>query len=186
MRFQLEDSVLFKPVPPDKIILHIFLAPLSEKFAGVGLERVDAGKSFRRGVVPFHQLGRVVRAPRCLPACDQPFGMGIAEVRLLRLQFGQEARGGVGLAQVTAQDGVDESRLGVETALPGQLDGFVYGGVVGDAVEPEDLVEAEPQEVLEQGLLRACVRLAGDQPIEGGLPADDAIGQLLAEVAVGG
>ena len=42
------------------------------------------------------------------------------------------------------------------------------------------------KEVLQRGLLRPGVGLAGDQPIQGGLPADDAVGQFLAEVAVGG
>ena len=57
--------------------------------------------------------------------------------------------------------------------------------MVGDAVEPKDLVKAQPQEVLQHGLLRTRVGLAGDQPVEGGLPADDAIGQLLAQMAIG-
>jgi len=33
--------------------------------------------------------------------------MGVAEVRLRRFQLGQQAPGGVGLAQITAQDGID-------------------------------------------------------------------------------
>ena len=36
------------------------------------------------------------------------------------------------------------------------------------------------------GFCARAVGLAGDQPIQGRLPADDAIGQLLAQVAVGG
>jgi len=111
--------------------------------------------------------------------------MGIAQVRLRGFQLGQQAPGGVELAQVAAQDSVNEPRLQVEAALPGQLDGFVNGGVVGDAIEPKDLVKAEPQEVLQDWLLGARVGFAGDQPIKGGLPADDAIGQLLTQVAVG-
>ena len=37
--------------------------------------------------------------------------MRIAEVRLLCFQLGQQALGGIELAQIAAQDGVDESSL---------------------------------------------------------------------------
>ena len=164
MRFQLEDQVLFEPIPADEVIFHTFVAPLGQEFAGVGLQGVDAGEGLRRRVVPFHQLRRAVGAPAFLPAGHQPFRMGIAKVRLLCLQLGQQAPGGVELAQVAAQDGIDESRLGVKAALPGQLDGFVDGGMVGDAIEPEDLVKAEPQQVLQRwasaGARPSCGRSA--------------------------
>ena len=107
-------------------------------------------------------------------------------MRLPRLEFGQQAPGGVGLAQVAAQDGIDESRLGGEAALPGQLDGFVDGGMVGDAFEPENLVKAQPQEILQRGLLYPRFGLAVDEPIQGRLPADDAVGELLAQVTIDG
>ena len=75
---------------------------------------------------------------------------------------------------------------GPKPLLLGQFDGFVHGGVVGDAVEPENLVKAEAQQVLQRRLLRAAGGLAGDQPIQRRLPADDAIDQFLAQAAVGG
>jgi hypothetical protein len=92
----------------------------------------------------------------------------------------------VGFAQVTAQDGVDEARLGAVTAAFGLLDGFVDGGVIRDAIQPENLVEPEPQQVLQAGLLFAPGRLAVNQPVERGLPAHDAKNEFLREAAIGG
>ena len=57
--------------------------------------------------------------------------------------------------------------------------------MVWDSVEPEDLVEAEPQEILHQRLLRAFVGFACKKPIERGLPADNAINKFLAKAAIG-
>ena len=151
------------------------------KFQGI-----DAGEGFGWGVVPLHELRGFFGAPTFLPADDEPFGMGIAEVRLSRFEVGEEGFGGVEFAQVAAQDGIDEAGLRAESVLPGLLDGFVDGGVVGDAVEPENLVEAETQEILQSGFLGAAGSLAGDEPIERGLPADDAVNEFLAEAAISG
>src|ERR1017187_637085 len=92
--------------------------------------------------------------------------MGIADVRLRSFQLLNQAPGDVELAQVATQDGIDESRLGLEAALPGQLNSLVNGGMSGDAIEPKDLVKPETQEVMEHWFLGACVGLAGYQPIE--------------------
>ena len=75
---------------------------------------------------------------------------------------------------------------GLKADLPGQFDRFVDGGMLGDAIEPEDLVKAQPQQVAQQRLLCARRRLARDQPVQRRLPADDAVGQLLAQVAIRG
>ena len=71
--------------------------------------------------------------------------MRVTEVRLRGFEIRKRGFGGVEFAQVTAQDGVDESRLRTEAGLFGLLDGFVNGGVIGNAVEPENLVKAEAQ-----------------------------------------
>ncbi len=57
--------------------------------------------------------------------------------------------------------------------------------MIGNPFEPKDLVEPEAQEILQRWFLLAARRLAVDQPIECGLPAHDAIDQLLAETPVG-
>jgi hypothetical protein len=107
-------------------------------------------------------------------------------VRLGGFELGQRLLRGFGLAQIPAQDRVHETGLRPETAALCQLDGFVDGGVVGDTVEPEDLVEPQAQQVLEHQLLRAAAGSTRDQPVQGGLPADDTIDQFLAKAAVGG
>jgi hypothetical protein len=58
--------------------------------------------------------------------------------------------------------------------------------MVGHAVEPEDLVEPEAKEALDAGLLGAAGGASVNQPVEGGLPADDPAGQLAGESAIGG
>src|SRR5674476_326579 len=92
----------------------------------------------------------------------------------------------VRLAQVAAQDGVDEAGLRVEAGVLGEFDGFVHGGVAGNAVEPEDLIEAEAQEILQGKLLAAPAGLARDEPVERGLPADGAADEFVAEAAIHG
>ena len=68
----------------------------------------------------------------------------------------------------------------------GKLDGLVDGGVVGDAVVPENLIEAQPLDILQQWFLWAVLGFARDEPVQSGLPAHEAIDQFLAEPAVGG
>src|SRR6266568_194558 len=57
--------------------------------------------------------------------------------------------------------------------------------MIWDAIEPKNLVKAQPEEVLQQRFLRATFGLAGDKPIQRHLPADNAIDKLLAQMAVG-
>ena len=93
----------------------------------------------------------------------------------------------VGFAQIGAEDGVDESGLAMITGAFGLLDGLVNSGVRWDAVEPENLVEAEPQEVAQgRPQFARGIGLAGDEPVERGLPAHDAADELVAEAAIGG
>ena len=70
--------------------------------------------------------------------------------------------GGVELAQVSAEDGVDETGLGAEAAAFGLLDRFMDRSVIRDAVESEDLEQSQAQEALERGFLGAPIGLAGD------------------------
>ena len=93
----------------------------------------------------------------------------------------------VKFAQVAAQDGVDEAGLRNVAGALGLLDGFMDGGVRRDAVEPENLVEAESQQVDERRARLAAGRgLAGDKPVECGLPADNATDEFMAKPTVGG
>jgi len=186
MRAQLENQVFRQPIPADQAILHLLGAPLGKKPVRVGLQRVDPGKDPRRRVVPVHQLCRRLRPPTLPPARHQPFRMRIPKMRLPGFQLRQQAPGGLLLAQITAQDRIDEPGLGVQAAGPGQRDGLVDGRMGRDAFEPENLVKPQPQQGAQSGLELAGIRLARDQPIQRRLPADDTISQLLAKMTVGG
>src|ERR1041384_5407502 len=59
------------------------------------------------------------------------------------------------------------------------------GGVVGNALEPEELVEAEAEENLKAGPLGTPLGFARNQPVERGLPAHHAIDQFLQKSSVG-
>jgi hypothetical protein len=112
--------------------------------------------------------------------------MGEAEVWLGRFEVLEKFSRWFGFPEISAQNGIDESGLGAEAGLAGQLDRLVDRGVIGDAVEPEDLVKAELEQMLERTFLGAILRFAGNKPVEGLLPADDAVNQLLAEAPVRG
>ena len=68
----------------------------------------------------------------------------------------------------------------------GQLNRLMHGGMVGDAIEPENLVKPKPQQILQSRFLRPALRPPRHQPIQRRLPADHAINQLLAQMPVGG
>jgi hypothetical protein len=113
--------------------------------------------------------------------------VGVAEVGFGVFELVEEEAGSVAFAAVATEESVEEAGLGSEAGMAGEFDGFVDGGVVGDAVEPEELVETEAEEGAEGGLLVAAGGgFAGDEPVEGGLPADDAVDEFLAEAAVDG
>ena len=58
--------------------------------------------------------------------------------------------------------------------------------MVGDAAKPENLVEAESKNVLEQRFLDAALSFAFDEPIQGGLPAHHTIDEFLTKATIGG
>jgi hypothetical protein len=184
MRFQLEDKMLARPVAGLKIVFHIFRAPFFDELAGVGFKGVDARKSFWRRVVPLQKLRGFFVTEIFPPFFDEPFGLRPAERGPGNFQIGQEFFSLARFTQVAAQNGVHKTGLRAEAALLGEFHGFVDGGMVGNAVEPENLVEAEAQQVLEHVLLFASVGFSQDEPVECGLPADDAIDNFLAQPAI--
>jgi hypothetical protein len=58
------------------------------------------------------------------------------------------------------------------------------GGVGWDAVEPEDLVEAQAKQILNAGILLPVIGFLGNEPIKRGLVADNAVNQFLAKAPV--
>src|SRR5206468_8903016 len=77
-------------------------------------------------------------------------------------------------------------RLRAEAGMPGQLNSFMDGSMIGNALEPKDLVEPQSQQILQPWLLLAPPRLLFDQPVERSPPAHNAINQFLAEAPIGG
>jgi hypothetical protein len=68
--------------------------------------------------------------------------------------FEQRARGVV-LAQVAAQDGIHETGLGLQSFALGNLHRFIDRGMIGDAIQPKNLIQAKAQQDLEQGFWSA-------------------------------
>ncbi len=190
MGFEPEDGALANPIPVTKIeldvlVLDILLVPALEERAGGGLDHVQPCVGEWRRVVPFEQPRRVGRTPALMPAGDKPFGVRPAEVRLGLLERLQRAAGLILFTRITAKERVDEASLRLEAKSFDQLDRLVHSRVIGHAIEPEKLVEAETQEMLQFGLLYAAIGLAGDEPVERGLPAHDAAAEFLAQRAIG-
>ena len=99
-------------------------------------------------------------------------------------QFGEFLADDVGIAERGAKDGVNETGLVLVTQGLGGLDGRMNGGMGRDAVEEEYLVKPKSQENLDDGLLRALLRLPVNQPIQRALPADAAIDKFLTKPAI--
>jgi hypothetical protein len=75
--------------------------------------------------------------------------------------------------------------LRAEAAAFRNLDHLIHRRVIGDAREPENLIECEPQYDLQRGLLRSARCLPHDEPVERGLPAHNAIDKLLQQSTIG-
>ena len=78
------------------------------------------------------------------------------------LKFVQHAPGLLAFAEITAQDGVDETCLRTEAEHPGQFDGFVDGGMIGNACEPEQLIQSKAQQNLQPQFLGSARGFPGE------------------------
>jgi hypothetical protein len=65
-----------------------------------------------------------------------------------------------------------------------QLDGFIDRRMRRDAVQPENLVQAQAQQHLQPLLLGAPRRPPRHQPVQRRLPAHHAVGEFLAQAPV--
>ena len=181
---QLEDQIVSSPIKRARREEDGFFLEGGGKFFRRGLEAVDPDERGRRAVVPFQEQLQVCVAPACPPAVAKPLGMRPAERGIGAAEVEQFPLEGVAFAQAAAQDGIDESGLRAAAELPGQFHRFIHRRVIGDAVEPEDLVEAQAQQDQQRELLLPIVRPAADEPVERGLPADDAEDQFLRQTAI--
>src|SRR5581483_3136506 len=91
----------------------------------------------------------------------------------------------VKFAQIAAQNGIDKSGLRAEAGTFGGFNRFVDGGVRRNAVEPENLIKAESQKILQRGFLLAAICFFRNKKIERRLPANAAINNFVTEAAVG-
>ena len=96
------------------------------------------------------------------------------------LEFRKAVFRRVSLPQESAQNSVHETGLGPIARALGHLDGLVNGGMVGDAIKPENLIEPQAQQILQARFLRPALSFKGDEPVERGLPAHDAEDEFMA------
>ena len=89
------------------------------------------------------------------------------------------------LAGATPEQGIDEARLRFTAQILGQRDRLVDSGVVGNALQPEHLVEGQAEDDQDGLFLLAALGALVDQPVEGALPADDSSHQFLEQAAIG-
>ncbi len=124
----------------------VLQAPIGNQFRRCASEGVGAGEGGWWGIEPLKQFieGTPVQGPR--PAFHQPGWKRPAGGRVCLAQSGQRLTGGLAFPGVATQDGIDESTLGSEAELAGEGDGIVDDGVIGDAIQPEQLVEAEAEQ----------------------------------------
>jgi hypothetical protein len=186
MAAEAEDGVFGEPIAAVEVVIDAFLAPGIDDLAGVGLEGIDAGVGGGGGIIPGESGLEFLGGEAGLPAFDDPLGVGPAEGGIGGAEVFEEGFGFLDDAGVMAEDGVDKTGLGAEVEGVSGLDGFVDGGVWGDAVEPEELVETEAEEDADGGGGFVLAGLAIDEPIEGGTPAEGAGADLVDEGTIGG
>ncbi len=186
MGIEAENELVARPVPGAGGKADAFRAPGVGELGGRGAEGVDAGVGRGRGVVPVEKADSGFGTEGGGPALPEPLWVGETKAGIVGFKRGEKFDGRRTFAGVAAQEGVDEAGLGAEAEAAGEFDGFMNGGVVGDATEPEHLIEAKPEKDLEGEFLRATGGLAGDEPVERALPADGAVNEFLAETAIGG
>lgn len=137
-------------------------------------ERVGAEVVLGGLVVPFHEGDGVGLAEFGFPAVIEPVGMGVDDGGGEIAEVEEALAGGDG----AAEDGVDE---GADAGFSG-FDGFVDGGMVGDA-EDEDLDEADAEDVAGFGVELAVAEFA-DPVVEEAAVAEDAEEDGLEQSAV--
>lgn len=105
-------------------------------------------------------------------------------MRLAGFEFVEQRARRFKFPEVSPQQRIHKSRLCSKAPLFGQFHGHVNRGMARDTVQPENLVQAETEQVLESGFLSPMAGLAIDQPVQSCLPSDDPIHELLTQPAV--
>ena len=122
---------------------------------------------------------RAVSAPNVLPPQPRdPLGVRVAQRGLLRCAVRERVDQRRRLARGAAQHRVDEPRAAPRLRL-GELDRLPHRGVVGHAIEVDELEDPEPQR-RDDGRLQAVERAAGerlDDVVQRGPALDGAVGE---------
>jgi len=122
----------------------------------------------------FGNTGGYGRAELAVPAFKEPGGAG-------------ESSGAIGpgdaFAWSAAEDGVDETSGGAFACRAGQLNRFGYGGVLGDALEMAELIEAEAEGDADLDIELARDELGNDE-VELRLAAENAEDKLPGEAGI--
>ena len=150
-----------------------------------GLETIDPHEGRGWGIVPLQELQQAWLPELATPAVDQPLRMGPGRGWIHDGQLRQVRPELDPVAVTAAQDGVDEPRLLREPGFTGEFDRFMDGGMGRNAVEVEQLVQSQPQDIEQRGLLRATLRPTGNDPIERGALPHHSVNELLSQPPVG-
>ncbi len=148
-------------------------------------ESVHPDKGRRRRVVPFQHLPESHLAESSPPPVHQPGRVrpGDSGVCLLQsLDFLSQA---LPVTIASAKNRIHEPALLGESRLPCQLDGLMDGCMSGDAIQEEQLVQSQAQQVVQRGLLRASSGPMVDDPVEGRALPHDPVHQLLRQPPIG-
>jgi hypothetical protein len=177
----LRNPVLLDAIGPDSLRF-----PIRGKSVGGGQEKIGAGEGMWRRIVPSEKLLQRLGIEGAAPAVDEPLRMrptggwiGVAQGE----EFLRES--GV-FAEMRPEDGVNEAGAAGKAQFTGQFDGFVDRGESRNAVEEVELIEPQPQQMLENRGLRSAVGLPGDQPIERHPPSGNAEQKFLNQASVVG
>ena len=155
----------------------VFERLAGQSFGRLRGERIGAEVGGGRFVVPLHQGDGFVLSKVGLPAFGEPVGVGERDGGR---QVGDFFEQSLSRCDGTAEHGIDES---TDAGFSG-LDGFIDGGVVGQA-EDEYLAESDAQHVAGFGIDFAVAEFA-DPVIEQAAVSEHAEKDGLEQAAVGG
>ena len=184
MLAEAKQAVRLGPVAVDWRGLNAFVIPTLGQVYGVGDEAVDAGTGRGRLVVPFHEANGFFAAPALFPLLEKPVGVGLAKRRAFLLQIRNVTGDLLPLAEEAPQHGIDETGLAEASLGLGQADTLINDGVLGDAVEEENLVQAEPENLPHGRFLFSAFGGALDQPVKQPPPSNAAGDEFSAESGV--
>src|ERR1051326_8757232 len=104
MGLQFEDQVLTQPITIHKIVIDIFASPAIQEAGCIGLERIDAGESVWRPVIPLEETIGLLATPPFFPAFNKPFRVRVTNRWPRRFQFSKRPFCPVKFAQIPSED----------------------------------------------------------------------------------